>query len=197
MEEHSESTPAQEERSRDRWQPVEDLIERLPLVHGMIFADIGTGSGHFAVPVGQLLRGTGTVFSVDCDGDGVEGLKNRLETEDLTGWVIPMRVESNTFPLPDNSVDLASLGDEVHAGADAAAVMAEIRRVLRPNGRLVVIGWKQDESQDPIAVAPPVDARLSAEQTREVVTAAGFAYQESWDIYPSHNVLVFGESTAE
>ncbi len=197
MEEHTETTSGQEERSRDHWQPVDELIEHLPLVHGMIFADIGTGSGHFAVPVGQLLRGTGTVFSVDCGGEGLAALKDRLEDEDLTGWVIPVGTESSNFPLPENSVDLANIADELHARDDAAAVMAEVRRVLRPNGRLIVIGWNLSESSDPMAVGPAVDARISMEQTRDLVTAAGFAFEESWDIYPTHYVLVFGESTTE
>jgi ubiquinone/menaquinone biosynthesis C-methylase UbiE len=53
------------------------------------------------------------------------------------GGVLPVLAEAEAIPLADTSVDVILVNGIFNLAPDKAAVLREIRRVLRPTGRLV------------------------------------------------------------
>ena len=57
------------------------------------------------------------------------------------GWIT---ADAERLPLPDSSFDVAVTASVLHYWDDADAALAEIRRVLRPDGHLLLLDWVRD-----------------------------------------------------
>lgn len=61
--------------------------------------------------------------------------------DDMVGWV---QASSARLPLADSSFDLAISANSFHYFRSPLDALAEIRRVLRPGGHLVLVDWCDD-----------------------------------------------------
>jgi ubiquinone/menaquinone biosynthesis C-methylase UbiE len=52
---------------RQKWLPSAAVLERLALQPGMRVADVGAGTGYFALPIAHAVNPAGQVFAVDCN----------------------------------------------------------------------------------------------------------------------------------
>jgi ubiquinone/menaquinone biosynthesis C-methylase UbiE len=101
--------------------------------------DIAAGTGGLAVALARREGGLGSLVLVDAAprmlaraGPRLRGVYPRPE------WCV---ADARDMPLPDRSADLVSIGYLLHLlePSDAAAVVREAVRLLRPAGRLVVV----------------------------------------------------------
>ncbi len=99
---------------------------------GKTAADLGAGTGF----VTQALLEAGlTVFAVDQSPAMLAELRAKFAG---TGRLIALEGQAEALPLPDASVDYVFANMFLHHVDDPAKAMAEMARVLRPGGRLVV-----------------------------------------------------------
>jgi SAM-dependent methyltransferase len=92
--------------------------------------DIGTGPG----VVAAAARGA-RVTAVDAEPSMAEAAARNVPGLDVRVAVLP------DLPLPDGEFDAVTGNFVIHATGDPAAVLAELRRVLRPGGRLALTTW--------------------------------------------------------
>lgn len=102
-------------------------LDRLPLPPGGLVLDAGCGSGR---TMEELAR-YGTVEGVDASPDAVEAARARGRARAQLG-----RLEA--LPFPDGTFDLITCLDVLEHLPDDRAALAELRRVSRPDGWLVV-----------------------------------------------------------
>lgn len=115
----------------NRWYARPAMLGLAGDVAGRRVLDVGCGSG----PLAADLRTTGaTVHGFDASRAMVELARARL------GDAVDLRVADLAEPLPygDDDFDVAVASLVLHYLEDWAAPLAELRRVLRPGGRLVV-----------------------------------------------------------
>ena len=97
--------------------------------------DVGSGSGFDSVVAAGQVGPDGRVIGVDMT-------KEMLDTARLTAAQLGLeQVEfraglAEELPVPDSWADVVISNGVINLCADKAAVFAEIRRVLRPGGRL-------------------------------------------------------------
>lgn len=106
------------------------------LIAGGILLDVGCGGGNYAVPA--ALHGC-TVIA----GDISNGMLRLLLQKAATNGADPARILACRFnalclPLPRASVDGATLNNLLHLISEPERVIAEVHRVLRPGGKLIV-----------------------------------------------------------
>jgi ubiquinone/menaquinone biosynthesis C-methylase UbiE len=99
-------------------------------------ADVGAGTGKLT---GILVELGARVVAVDPSADMLRVLKNHFPT------VQAVDGSGERIPLPDASVDLVTFAQAWH-WVDVDAATAEVRRVLRSDGRLVLIWNSRDET---------------------------------------------------
>jgi len=145
-------------------------ILRLLALHGdETIVDYGAGTGLFTVPVAAALDG-GRVLAVDEHPALLAYLEEKVAAAGLPeGRVVAVPTADNTVPLPDGGADRVLLINVLHHVYDDSAAMAEIRRLLPPGGRLVVIDFAQMDRP----VGPSNDHVLSLEQVRAAVAGLG------------------------
>jgi C_GCAxxG_C_C family probable redox protein len=102
---------------------------------GRTAADLGAGTGF----VTQALLEAGlTVFAVDRSPEMLAGLRARFPAAAQAGRLTALEGEAHRLPLPDASVDHAFANMLLHHVDDPARAIAEMTRILRPGGRLVL-----------------------------------------------------------
>ncbi|MEO8499354.1 MAG: methyltransferase domain-containing protein [Vicinamibacteria bacterium] len=172
---------------RRRWLPVVDVLDRLAVRPGMMIADVGSGTGYFALPLAGAVGPFGRVFAVDAQPEMLALLRGRVE--DLPISLVHGTADRTT--LPDASVDLVLLANVWHEIDEPTAVLAETARILRPGGRIAILDWRKDVEQPP---GPPLAHRVSATDTAALLRSAGWAVAlpETVGVY-SHLVLATQE----
>jgi arsenite methyltransferase len=98
----------------------------------MVVADIGTGTGFMAAGVAPLVS---HVYAVDGSAAMLEAARRNL---DGIGNVTARLADGAALPFEDGSLDAAFANMYLHHCPDPRAAIAEMLRVLRPGGRLVI-----------------------------------------------------------
>jgi ubiquinone/menaquinone biosynthesis C-methylase UbiE len=133
------------------------MLELADLQPGLSLLDVATGPGSLAREAARKL-GSGQVLGVDIAEDALEVARQRAASEGLD--FVSFQVEdAENLSLPDNSFDraLCSLGLMHFPHPEKA--LAEIRRVLKPGGRLVASVWGEAQEAPLIQVALQTLAR--------------------------------------
>ncbi len=101
------------------------------------FLDIGTGTGRILELLAeQVERGMG----LDVSPEMLTVARNKLEQANLRN-VYVRQGDMYNMPIDDESIDLATLHLVLHYSDDPAVVIEEAVRVLKPNGRLVIVDF--------------------------------------------------------
>ena len=170
---------------RQRILPDERVVELLELHGSETVLDYGAGSGVLTVPVAHELP-AGIVHAVDESPEMISLLQERLERT-YSYSVRPQLIESNRVDMANSCVDRVLAVNLLHEviGEDA---LAEIHRLLKPDGFLLVIDWRSDVERK---AGPPTEVSLTTEEAAEMLREAGFDVALVEDIsFPYHFVLV-------
>ncbi len=126
---------ASEHKARERG------LEMLGVRSGEQVLEIGYGTGHSLVELGRLVGPDGRVRGVDIS----EGMRriaaNRAEKEGLDDRIELKTASIPPIPYEDDQFDAVTLSFTLELFPDQIVdeVLREIRRILRPSGRLGVV----------------------------------------------------------
>jgi demethylmenaquinone methyltransferase/2-methoxy-6-polyprenyl-1,4-benzoquinol methylase len=116
-------------------------VNALNLQPGESVVEIGFGTGNEVLELAALVGPTGRVAGIDVS-PGMLAVANRKLERAKPAAPIDLRVcDARTLPFPPDSFDAAytSFTLELFPAGDIPTVLAEVRRVLRPGGRLAVV----------------------------------------------------------
>lgn len=118
-------------------------VLQMGLREGTKVADLGAGSGHYALAAAGVVGGAGTVYAVDVQEDVLTCLANKAKERGLTNietlWGDIESVGGTT--LPDTSMDAVILSNTLFQLDKKEAAVAEIKRILRPGGKFLIVDW--------------------------------------------------------
>ncbi len=169
--------------ARDAWQMPERVVATLALQPGQSIADIGAGTGYFAVRIAKA-QPRATVYGVDIEASMVAHLGKRAVAERLTN-VVPVQGSSESPNLPQ-PVDTALIVDTYHHLPNRVAYFSALRRSLKPGARVAIVDHRKDALEGPGA-----HFRLTFEQITEEMRQAGYRLDARHDILPRQHFLVF------
>jgi SAM-dependent methyltransferase len=169
--------------ARDEWQKPDDVIRALKLAPEALVADIGAGTGYFAVRLARAVP-KGRVYGVDVEPDMVRYLNQRAQREGLANLTaVAAKPADPSLPAP---VDLVILVDTYHHVSDRERYFRALRKGLKPGGRLAIVDFTPDSP-----VGPPKRARIPADQVKQELARAGYALAEEHGFLPNQYFLVF------
>lgn len=165
-----------EDPERLKWLPPSEVLAHLALKPDMHVADIGAGTGYFAIPIAGTIVPHGTVFAVDAEPEMIQKLRQKLADPKSPKNIELFAGEATQTTLKDRSVDRVLMANLWHELDDHAAALCEAARLLRPDGRLVILDWRPDVDRPP---GPPIEHRISAGQVVSFLASQGWAIEGS------------------
>jgi len=99
--------------------------------------EIGVGTGYYSLDLAEWVGPGGTIELFDLQQRFLDHVMRAAGERGLSN-LIPTQGDATALPYEDDSVDAVILTAVLGEIPDTAAALREIRRVLRPGGRLVV-----------------------------------------------------------
>ena len=168
---------------RDAWQRPHEVIQALALAPDAVIADIGSGTGYFAVRLANMLP-KGRVYGVDIEPDMVKYLAERAQREKRNN-VVALAGAPDDPRLPEK-VDLILMVDVFHHIEERAQYFRKLRTSLKPGGRIAIIDFRPDSAE-----GPPKAARVAPDRVLAELKAAGYTLAREHGFLPNQYFLIF------
>lgn len=110
-------------------------LVRAAIEPGMAVLDVGAGTGDLSFAAAAL---GARVIAVDLS-PGMLAVLGRRATSAQRSRIQPVVGTAEALPVPDGGVDRVLTGFTVRNVGDLAAAFGELRRVLRPGGRVIIL----------------------------------------------------------
>lgn len=127
--------------TRDHWWNHDFLAlvaERWGLASARDVLDVGCGVGHWGTILGSVLADDARIVGVDREQAWVDEATRRAATAGSSARHAYRQGEAQRLPFADGSFDLVTCQTVLIHMPDPAAVIAEMTRVTRPGGRVLV-----------------------------------------------------------
>lgn len=146
-----------------------DLLALLDLVdEHWVIGDLGCGAGHITDALAPCVA---RVIAVDESGPMLEVARQRLAAHQN----VDLRIGTiESLPIDDNALDAAVLFLVAHFITDPSRAMAEVRRVLVPGGRLLIVDLMSHDRVDYVLQLGHVWQGFDGEQVKAWLGRAGF-----------------------
>jgi ubiquinone/menaquinone biosynthesis C-methylase UbiE len=123
-------------RLRDLVKPRGDVLQEVGIQPGFQVLDFGCGPGGYILPLARLIGPSGKIYALDINPAALLAVKS-LAVKHKMGNLATILSDGATG-LPDGSVDTVLLYDVLHHLKNPDAVLAELHRILKPEGTLSV-----------------------------------------------------------
>lgn len=172
-----------------------EIRAKLGSVSGGKVLDVATGTGDFIQTLMKLLKDFDCFVGIDVQQKDLESAKKRLKGKSVK----LKRMNAESLKFDDNSFDTVSMAYSLHHLDRVDKVLAEMHRVLKPGGSLIIqeefCDGKQTEAQKTNMLQHAWDAEIdSLLGTTHKATFTKHRIKESVGSLPLEAVEIF-EST--
>ena len=147
-----------------------EILDACGLKPGMDVADIGAGSGVHARLFAETVLPEGKVYAVDIVQEFLDHIEATCRAKGIQNVLCVLGSDASCNLKP-SSVDLVFSCDTYHHLEYPFKMLASIRKALRPNGKFVIIDFKDKSSH----------VRADSKTVIEEISQSGFRLIESRD----------------
>ncbi len=120
------------------------IVQAADAARGMRILDVACGTGEPTISLARLLDGTGQVLGVDISSEALKVGRERVAAQGLTNVQFQL-ADVHELPFPDNTFDRVTSRLGVMFFADLPRAAAEMRRVLKLQGKIALVAWGPKE----------------------------------------------------
>ena len=160
-------------------------MDHLRIGEGSVVADLGAGGGWFTIRLARRVQPSGRVYAQDIQPEMIGSIQRRVLREGLNNvtTVLGTPVDPQ-LPVP---VDVVLIVDAYHEMDDPRTLLRNVRRSLRPGGRVGIVEFNK-EGHGP---GPPLEERVDPEQIIRDAAAAGLRLESRGAFLRYQYLLVF------
>ena len=164
-------------------------IEQFELLPGMHVADLGSGSGFYTLSASRAVGDKGRVYSVDIQKDLLAKIKNSAAKEHVFNievvWGDLEKIGGTR--LKDFSMDAAIASNILFQIRDKKAFATEIKRILKPKGKVLVVDWEDSFG----GLGPEQSAVVTKDAAQKLFAELGFVLAREIFAGDHHYGLIF------
>lgn len=130
-----------------------------------IVADLGAGTGYYSIAAGTIAT-RGKVYAVELQKDFLDTIKSRITENHLNNVeIIWGDVEKNGgTKIGDDIMDAVIASDVLFQVEDKENFILEVKRILKPKGRVLLIDWSESSIMNGTNIIPKDKARIMFEE---------------------------------
>lgn len=161
----------------------EETLKKIGLGEHDIICDIGAGSGIFTIPAAKIT--SNSVFALDINDELLGVITEKAREESLTN-IFTVKVTGDGYNIETGSVDFVMLVAVLHEINNKANFLAEIKRIVKSTGKLVVIEFHKQQTP----MGPPVIHRISRDEVAAICNEYGFRKSDEFSMGDNYYCLV-------
>jgi len=167
---------------------VSKVVNQLGLKEGDHVADLGSGIGHFSIPIAKKVGTTGVVYSVDVHRDILTRLTNDAKDQGLSNiQTIWGDIESpGGTHVKDSSVDIVLFVNILFQLHNRPHALREAIRIAKNGGRIAVVDW-----HDNFLIGPTKDKRFSLDELKKLFEHFGLVLVKDISVGSYHYGMIF------
>lgn len=162
------------------------------LKNGHVVADLGAGSGFYALGAAKVVGNSGKVFVVDVQESTLEHVASEARMRmirNIQTIRADLEQKNSVEKIPSGSCDFVIFSNVFHQVKNRDQVLIETYRILKTGGKILVVDW----NDKPSPIGPASNERLSEDEAKKQVTKAGFKFVSEIDADNFHYSLVFSK----
>jgi len=166
------------------------LFSKAQVEEKMKVADLGCGSsGHFVFPGAKLVGKKGVMYAVDILRTALETISKRARSENLANIkTIWSNLEIfGATKIEAGSLDVGLLINTLYQSHKRAEILRESIRLLKKNGKLVIVEWKNIAAP----FGPPAEERVKKDLLENAVKKLGLKPEDEFEAGPYHYGLIY------
>ena len=161
----------------------QELLRDIAQIHsGNTCIDFGSGTGIFALPMAELVGSKGKVYAIDNSIEMLGHIRVKHPPNNLN----LLHADVKKTGLDSQIANTCFLAFILHEIRGPRNLIAEAFRILKADGRLVVVEWKADLDSP----GPPRKARIPQEQITRLCSEAGLTSLKYIDWSKNHYVVI-------
>ncbi len=168
----------------------EKVLFRAGLHKGQTMADLGAGSGYFALVGGQMIGPNGKVFVVDIQEATLAHVTADARLRMLKN-IRTIRTDldqTHSLKQIDSGIcDFVVFGNLFHQVKNRKNLLVETYRILKTGGKLLIVDW----NEKPSPIGPKHDERVSEQDGKKQLHESGFKFEKHIDTDSYHYGLLF------
>lgn len=168
---------------RDASQRPHEVIANLGLQPNDVVADIGAGTGYFAIRIAEAHPQV-RVVAADAEQEMIEYLAAQSQQRKLAN-LQPVMIDPTRPELPVQA-NLALLVNTLHHIDDRVAYFQQLNKSMTIGARIAIIDYTVEALE-----GPPADHRIPAEAVRDELKQAGYALELDLEILSDQYFLIF------
>ena len=174
------------------WPDPEGVVMALGVKPGMTVLDLCCGDGYFTAALARQVE-DGQILGFDLDEQMLAAAASVCAgLENCTFLQGDAMALHRLLPEP---VDYCLMANTFHGVPEQTALVGEIARVLKPGGLFAVVNWHaRPREETPVlgqARGPRTELRMTPDQVRAVVEAAGLLLDRVVELPPYHYGALF------
>jgi ubiquinone/menaquinone biosynthesis C-methylase UbiE len=149
-----------------------------------VVADLGAGTGYYSIAAGALVL-KGKVYAVELQKDFLDTIKSKILEAHLNNVEIILgNVEKlGGTKLGDGVVDAVIASNILFQVEDKEKFIEEIKRILKPKGRVLLIDWSESSIMGGTNIIPK-------DKAKEMFEKKGFVMDREIDAGSHHYGMI-------
>lgn len=164
-------------------------IEQLGLSDGAVVADLGTGSGFYALEAARAVAPMGRVYAVDIQRGLLDLIKKEAQKNELPNieTLVGDLERLGGSRVREASCDVVIASNILFMIENRKAFLQEAFRILKRDGRLLLVDWSASFSQ----MGPHPDHVVYKDDARKLAESAGFLFDREINAGAHHYGIIF------
>jgi len=165
------------------------ILNQLDIQQGMQIGDLGCGAGYISLALAKEVGEKGKVYAVDIQKNVLDQVKKEAQAQNIDNLVtIWSDLEIiGAAKIKNDILDKVFLANVLFQVEDKRAVFAEAKRMLKQDGNLILVDWKQGD----MAIGPSTGKRLDLANIKQLAQENGLIVEKDIDAGKYHFGIVF------